>query len=147
MRGGVLHRWLVVPLTAAVLYGGTPALASEPVGSSPAPPTALPSAAPLPPAAPRTLPRASPPPRPGPLARAAAADRPRPAPRAAAAARLEGVWHACRGREEWLSRRRAGAGWHRAAREHLFRRRRSAAGRGNLHQGARPGGAGCRRAR
>src|SRR5690242_20420100 len=41
MRCGVLHRWLVVLLAAAVLYGGTPALASEPVATSPAPPPAL----------------------------------------------------------------------------------------------------------
>jgi hypothetical protein len=61
MRCGVLHRWLVVSLTAAVLYGGTPALASEAVGSSPAPPTALPSAAPLPPPAPSTFPPSAPP--------------------------------------------------------------------------------------
>jgi outer membrane PBP1 activator LpoA protein len=38
MRCGVLHRWLVVPLAAAaLLYGGTRALASEPAASSPAP--------------------------------------------------------------------------------------------------------------
>ena len=37
MRCGVLHRWLVVPLAAAVLYGGTPALASESATTSPAP--------------------------------------------------------------------------------------------------------------
>jgi len=61
MRCGVLHCWLVVPLTAAVLYGGTPALASEAIGSSPAPPTALPSAAPLPPPAPSTFPPSVPP--------------------------------------------------------------------------------------
>src|SRR6188474_2972844 len=36
MRCGVLHRWLVVPLAAAVLYGGTPALASESAATSPA---------------------------------------------------------------------------------------------------------------
>lgn len=36
MRCGVLHRWLVVPLAAAVLYGGTPALASETVAAAPA---------------------------------------------------------------------------------------------------------------
>ena len=60
MRCGVLHRWLIVPLTAAVLYGGTPALASEPVGSSPAPPVALPSAAPLPPPASNTAPSSAP---------------------------------------------------------------------------------------
>jgi hypothetical protein len=41
MRCGVLHRWLVVLLAATVLYGGTPALASEPVATSPAPPPAL----------------------------------------------------------------------------------------------------------
>jgi len=52
MRCGVLHRWLVVPLTAAVLYGGTPVLASEEGESAPAPPPALPSVAPL--AAPAT---------------------------------------------------------------------------------------------
>jgi hypothetical protein len=40
MRCGVLHRWLVVLLAAAVLYGGTPALASEPVAPSPAAPPA-----------------------------------------------------------------------------------------------------------
>jgi len=51
MRCGVLHRWLVVPLAAAVLYGGSPALASEAELGSPAPPTALPSATPLPPPA------------------------------------------------------------------------------------------------
>src|SRR3970040_190880 len=106
MRCGVLHRWLVVPLTAAVLYGGTPALASEPAGRPPAPvvgagggPVDCATAASA-----RT--------RRGPVARAAAADRPRPAPRAAAAARLEGGLHACRGREEWLSPRRARAGAH-----------------------------------
>jgi len=36
MRCGVLHRWLVVPLAAAVLYGGTPALASETAITAPA---------------------------------------------------------------------------------------------------------------
>lgn len=41
MRCGVLHRWLVVLLAATVLYGGTPALASEPVATSPAPSPAL----------------------------------------------------------------------------------------------------------
>jgi outer membrane PBP1 activator LpoA protein len=40
MRCGVLHRWLVVPLAAAVLYGGLPALASEPAATSPTPPPA-----------------------------------------------------------------------------------------------------------
>lgn len=49
MRSAVLHRWLVVPLSAAVLYGGTPALASEAEGSAPAPPPpALSAPAPLP---------------------------------------------------------------------------------------------------
>lgn len=38
MRCGVLHRWLVVPLAAAVLYGGPSALASEPATTSAAPP-------------------------------------------------------------------------------------------------------------
>jgi len=52
MRCGVLHHWLVVPLAAAVLYGGSPALASEAAQGFAAPPTALPSATPLPPPAP-----------------------------------------------------------------------------------------------
>ena len=38
-----------MPLTAAVLYGGTPALASEADGSAPAPALALPAQTPLPP--------------------------------------------------------------------------------------------------
>ncbi len=38
MRCGVPHCWLVVPLAAAILYGGTPALASEAATSSRAPP-------------------------------------------------------------------------------------------------------------
>ncbi len=51
MRCGVLHRWLVVPLAAAVLYGGTPALASESAATSPAPqPPALQVPVPLAPA-------------------------------------------------------------------------------------------------
>ncbi len=51
MRCGVLHRWLVVPLAAAVLYGGAPALASEGAVSSPAyAPPALAAPVPLPPA-------------------------------------------------------------------------------------------------
>jgi outer membrane PBP1 activator LpoA protein len=55
MRGGVLHRWLVVPLAAAaLLYGGACALASEPAESAesaPAPPPPrLDAPVPLPPA-------------------------------------------------------------------------------------------------
>ena len=38
MRCGVLHCWLVVPLAAAVLYGGTPTLASDAAATLPAPP-------------------------------------------------------------------------------------------------------------
>ncbi len=38
MRCGVPHRWLVVPLAAAILYGAPSALASEAAVSSPAPP-------------------------------------------------------------------------------------------------------------
>jgi outer membrane PBP1 activator LpoA protein len=50
MRCGVLHCWLV--LAAAVLYGGTPALASEPAATSSAPPPpALQAPAPLAPTA------------------------------------------------------------------------------------------------
>jgi outer membrane PBP1 activator LpoA protein len=61
MRCGVLHLWLVVPLTAAVLYGGAPALASEPAGSAPLAPIELPQSTPLPEPAPETLsPSASP---------------------------------------------------------------------------------------
>ncbi len=53
MRCGVLHRWLVVPLAAAVLYGGTPALASESAITSPAAqPPALQAPVPLAPASP-----------------------------------------------------------------------------------------------
>jgi len=49
MRCGVLHHWLVVPLAAAVLYGGTPALASEAAVSSPAqPPPVVSAPVPLP---------------------------------------------------------------------------------------------------
>ena len=56
MRCGVLHRWLVVPLAAAVLYGGHPALASESAATLPAPPPpALQAPVPLAPASP--LPR------------------------------------------------------------------------------------------
>jgi outer membrane PBP1 activator LpoA protein len=47
MRCGVLHRWLGLLLTAAILYGGVPALASEGVVTSPAPPP-RPIGAPLP---------------------------------------------------------------------------------------------------
>src|SRR5688572_13942885 len=50
MRCDVLHRWLVVPLAAALLYGGAPALASEAAVSSPASaPPALAAPVPLPP--------------------------------------------------------------------------------------------------
>jgi outer membrane PBP1 activator LpoA protein len=42
MRCGVLHRWVVVPLIAAILYGGAPAIASEVITAdvitAPAPP-------------------------------------------------------------------------------------------------------------
>jgi uncharacterized protein len=38
MRCAVIHRWPVVLLSAAVLYGGTPALATELEGTAPAPP-------------------------------------------------------------------------------------------------------------
>jgi len=61
MRCGVLHLWLVLPLTAAVLYGGAPALASEAGGSAPLAPIELPQTAPLPEPEPDTLsPSASP---------------------------------------------------------------------------------------
>lgn len=51
MRCGVLHCWLVVPLAAAVLYGGTPALASDSAATLPAPPPpALQAPVPLAPA-------------------------------------------------------------------------------------------------
>lgn len=81
MRSGVLHRWLVVPLIAAVLYGGAPALASEAVETFAAPPPALSSPTPLPP----PVVRAPPPPAapaPGPAAtpRPAAGITPQPAP-------------------------------------------------------------------
>jgi len=49
MRCGVPHRWLVVPLAAAILYGGASALASEAAVSRPAPPPALKAPSPLPP--------------------------------------------------------------------------------------------------
>jgi outer membrane PBP1 activator LpoA protein len=49
MRCSVPHLWLVVPLSAAVLYGGTPALATEAEGSAPAAtPPALSAPRPLP---------------------------------------------------------------------------------------------------
>jgi len=49
MRCTVIHRWLVVPLSAAVLYGCTPALAIEAEGTAPAPPPpALSAPTPLP---------------------------------------------------------------------------------------------------
>src|SRR5690349_19870090 len=49
MRCGVLHHWLVVPLAAAVLYGGTSALASEAAISSPVqPPPTVSAPVPLP---------------------------------------------------------------------------------------------------
>ena len=72
MRCGVLHRWLVVPLAAAVLYGGHPALASESAATLPAPP---------PPAlqAPVPLGPGSPPPRQADVPAPARAVRPRPA--------------------------------------------------------------------
>ena len=48
MRCGVLHRWLVVPLAAAVLYGGPSALASDATVTAPAPrPPALGAPVPL----------------------------------------------------------------------------------------------------
>ena len=51
MRCGVLHRWLVVPLAAAILYGGAPARASDAAVSSPAAPQPeLSVPVPLPPA-------------------------------------------------------------------------------------------------
>jgi outer membrane PBP1 activator LpoA protein len=50
MRCGVLHRWLVVPLAAAVLYGGAPAMASESAVTAPAaPPPSLEAPVALPP--------------------------------------------------------------------------------------------------
>jgi len=53
MRCGVLHRWLVVPLAATVLYGGATALASESATTSPAPqPPALQAPVPLAPDSP-----------------------------------------------------------------------------------------------
>jgi outer membrane PBP1 activator LpoA protein len=49
MRCSVPHLWLVVPFSAAVLYGGTPALATEAEGSVPAQaPPALSAPRPLP---------------------------------------------------------------------------------------------------
>lgn len=49
MRCGVTHRWLVVPLTAAILYGGVPVIASEVVVSPAPPPAPLGAPVPLPP--------------------------------------------------------------------------------------------------
>ena len=50
MRCGVLHRWLVVPLAAAILYGCTPAMASEAALTTPAvPPPVLEAPVALPP--------------------------------------------------------------------------------------------------
>jgi len=72
MRCGVSHHWLVVPLIAAVLYGGAPALASEAAESFPAaPPPALPVPTPLPPGF-------SPPPTSTPLAPAVRIELPQP---------------------------------------------------------------------
>ena len=48
MRCGVIHRWLVVPLTAAILYGGALAIASEVVVSPAPPPPPLGAPIPLP---------------------------------------------------------------------------------------------------
>src|SRR5688572_17831289 len=50
MRYGVLHRWLVICLAAAVLYGGAPVLAREEAVTSPvSPPPSLDEPVPLPP--------------------------------------------------------------------------------------------------
>jgi len=49
MRCGVIHRWLVVPFTAAILYGGALAVASEVIVSPAPPPPALGAPIPLPP--------------------------------------------------------------------------------------------------
>ena len=66
MRTGVLHRWLVLPLIASVLYGGAPALASEAVEAFPAPAPELSSPTPLPPPPVVWAPTPAPPPQAGP---------------------------------------------------------------------------------
>jgi uncharacterized protein len=49
MRCGVLHRWVVVPLIAAILYGGALAIASEVITAPAPPPPPLGPPIPLPP--------------------------------------------------------------------------------------------------
>ena len=132
--------------------------------SSPAPPTALPSAAPLPPPAPSTLAPSAPP---QPLSAPASAPLLAPLQRPPTTVTtplptplppiVEGPHialllplgspafgkHAEAVRNGFLAAAQ-GAGRHGAAGAHLCRRRRSAAGRGNLHQGARRRRARCR---
>lgn len=63
MRCGVFHRSIIVHFAAAILYGGTPALASEAAVSSPAPaPPALTTPVPLPPDSPAAEQKAPAPP-------------------------------------------------------------------------------------
>lgn len=97
MRCGVLHRWIVVPLLAAILYGGAPAIASEVVTAPAPPPTPLGPPIPLPESGtgPLVLPPLAPPVTPPPGTGPATPDAPASAPQPAlpTAPELYGVPH------------------------------------------------------